>query len=609
MTFSGPEHETKRLEALHRYQVLDTPPEVEFDRLTRLAQHFLDVPVVLINLVDATRTWMKSAQGTVVQEFDRAHACCARTIEGDQVYTVPDLYAHPDLNKDGLVRHAQVRAYAGAPLITPDRQRIGTLAVYDTRPRIFSSAEQRFLQDLAAIVIDSLELRLMVRLWQDAQHHSAYLAQHDPLTGLPNRLRLLDRAQLAFHQAHRSGHSVAFMVLDLDGFKSVNDSLGHSVGDELLKEVGQRLRASIRQDDTVARLGGDEFVILLPELTEPLDAARVAQKLLDCLRRPIRIGEDDIELSASLGIAIHPADGLDTGERTPEAQANALLRAADTAMYEAKAAGKAQYQFYSQTMTLTAQRKADLRARLAQAIHDGRMAVHYQPQVEMHSGRVVGMEALARWPQAGGGWISPLEFIPLAEESHLIHDLGAWVLRTACQQLVEWQRQGFAAWDLSVNVSVKQWEAPNFFALVQGILADTGLPPERLVLEVTESVTFTAPQEARRLSEAFAALGIRVALDDFGTGFSSLSQMQDLCIQQIKVDRSFVQRLGDTPKAQALAETIVMMGRQLGMTVVGEGIETAAQRARLQDFACHLGQGYLIGRPVAPGAFLERYGK
>ncbi|MVN87134.1 EAL domain-containing protein [Deinococcus sp. HMF7620] len=607
MDSSGPENEVSRLEALHRYQVLDTPPEAEFDHITRFAQLFLDVPVVFINLVDLNRIWAKSTQGTPVQELDRAHTCCSQAVTGSEVYTVADLEGHPDLKQEGMMRHGKVRSYAGAPLITRDGHRIGALAVYDTRPRVFTAAEQQFLRELAAIVIDSLELRLMVRRWQAAQHRSAYLAHHDPLTGLPNRLRLLDRAQLAFHQSQRSGDSVGFMILDLDGFKTVNDSLGHSVGDELLKEAGRRLCACIRRDDTVARFGGDEFVILLPKLAEPFDAAGVAQKLLSCLKQPFQIGGRTIELSASVGIAIYPANSLNPEEQDPELQASDLLQAADTAMYAAKAAGKAQYQFYSRAMTLGAQRRLDLRARLTQAIRDGQLTLHYQPQVNLQSGRVVGLEALARWPQADGSWISPLEFVPIAEESHLIHELGTWVLRTACEQLVQWEQLGLASWDLTVNISVKQWQDPNFLTHVQRILRETGFSPGRLVLDVNESIMLASPQDALVLSQALSALGIRVALDDFGTGYSSLSQMQDLCIQQLKLDRSFVRRLGETARSQAVGEAIVTLGRRLGITVVGEGIETVKQREQLTQLACPLGQGYIFGHPVPPNVFLLKY--
>ncbi|MFC4427066.1 putative bifunctional diguanylate cyclase/phosphodiesterase [Deinococcus navajonensis] len=597
----------RRIEALHRYQVLDTSPEVEFDRLTQLAMRHLKVPVVLINLVDANRTWIKSAQGTSMRELNRDNACCARTIASDDVYTVADLLAHPEYQHNELVVQGGARAYAGAPLITPDGQRIGALAVYDLRPREFSRAEQQFLQDLAAIVTDCLESRLMIRSWQHAQLQTAHLAHHDPLTGLPNRLKLLDRAQLAFHQAQRSEHAVGVMVVDLDGFKGINDSLGHLVGDEVLKEVGRRLCAGVRRDDTVARLGGDEFVVLLLELTEPLDAARVAQKLLEILRQPLEVEGHEIQLSASLGIAIYPEDGLAPGEHSAEAEAEALLRSADAAMYEAKTAGKAQYRFYRPDMTRTAQRKVHLRTRLAQAVEHGELALHYQPLVDLESGRVMGVEALARWPQADGGWVSPLEFIPLAEEGHLIQDLGAWVLRTACRQLVEWQAQGAPSWDLSVNVSARQWEQAEFFALVQRTLQDTGLPPERLVLEITEAVAQGSAGLAQSRARAFAKLGVRVALDDFGTGYSNLSQMQNLGLRQLKVDRSFVQALGHRAMARSVAETIIMLGRQLGLTVVAEGVETAEQRDQLHALTCSLGQGHFLGSPVPPGEFLKKY--
>jgi diguanylate cyclase (GGDEF)-like protein len=598
MSFPERAHEQQRLDALHRYQMLDTLPDIELDRITRFVKHLLKVPVVVVSLVEAKHVWLKSAQGTTLRTTERENVCCGEAIKHSGVFAVTDLHTDPWFQDDPMVKLEGARAYAGAPLTTPDGFRIGVLGVYDQRPRSFSPEEQGFLLDLAAVVIDELELRLMMLNWQHAQQHSEYLAHHDALTGLPNRLRLLDRAELALHHADRSGHPVGVMVLDLDGFKTINDSLGHPVGDALLRAVGERLCGAVRADDSVARFGGDEFVILLPELQAPLDAARVAQKLLRALDLPFQIGEHALEVKCSIGISLYPDDGQ---------SAETLLRTADTAMYQAKAAGKARSCFYNEEMTVEAQAKLHLRKMLARAVQQGELRLHYQPQVDLQTGDVVGLEALLRWPQPDGTWIAPVHFIPLAEESGLIVEIGQAVLRGACEQLARWREQGCPDWTMSVNVSVRQWEDPDFLGSVKRVLETTGLPAACLVLEVTESVMLTRPREALRLAETLTALGVQVSLDDFGTGYSSLSQLQHLSIRQLKVDRSFVQGLPDQARGLAVTETIILLGHRLDARVVGEGIETEAQCETLRGLACDIGQGFLFARPMSPQEVEGRY--
>lgn len=597
---SSPEraHEQQRLDALHRYQMLDTLPDIELDRITRFVKHLLKVPVVVVSLVEAKHIWLKSAQGTTLRTTERGNMCCGEAIKHSGVFAVPDLHADPWFQHDPMVKLEGARAYAGAPLTTPDGFRIGVLGVYDQRPRFFSPEEQGFLLDLAAVVIDELELRLMMLNWQHAQQHSEYLAHHDALTGLPNRLRLLDRAELALHHADRSGRPVGVMVLDLDGFKTINDSLGHLVGDALLRAVGERLCGAVRAEDSIARFGGDEFVILLPELQAPLDAAQVAHKLLRALDLPFQIGEHALEVKCSIGISLYPDDGQ---------SAETLLRTADTAMYQAKAAGKARSCFYNEEMTVEAQAKLHLRKMLARAVQQGELGLHYQPQVDLQTGEVVGLEALLRWPQLDGTWIAPLHFIPLAEESGLIVEIGQSVLRGACEQLARWRGQGCPDWTMSVNVSVRQWEDPDFLGSVKRVLEATNLPAACLVLEVTESVMLTRPREALRLAETLTALGVQVSLDDFGTGYSSLSQLQHLSIRQLKVDRSFVQGLPDQARGLAVTETIILLGHRLDARVVGEGIETEAQCETLRGLGCDVGQGFLFARPMSPQEVEGRY--
>ncbi|MFD1732859.1 EAL domain-containing protein [Deinococcus malanensis] len=542
----------------------------------------------------AQRAWLKSTVGTNIHEMDRDSNCCGEAIKQYGVFVVEDLLATPRFQDDPMVKYEGARSYAGAPLTTPDGYNIGVLAVYDHRPRSFTPEEQAFLQDLAAIVIDELELRLAMLQAKEAQVRSEYLAHHDALTGLPNRLMLLDRAKQALLHAQRHGTPVGMLVLDLDAFKTVNDSLGHAVGDELLKAVGKRLCTVLRSEDTVARFGGDEFVILLPELRDALDAARVAQGLQDALAHPFEVDGFTLDMRCSVGISLYPTDGQD---------AEALLLAADTAMYQAKAAGKRQYRFYAQDMTRAAQAKLHLRGQLSRAVDTGEFELHYQPLVDLATGAIIGMEALVRWREANGRLISPATFIPLAEETGLIVPLGAWVLREACTQAVRWQVAGHPDLVVAVNVSVRQWEEATFVPLVQQILLETGLSPSRLVLEITESVLLSEPVEARRQAEQLASLGVRVALDDYGTGYSNLSQLQHLPIAQLKLDRTFVHPLPGGVRDQALVQSALTLGQALDAAVVAEGIETDTQLQVLRSLACPVGQGYFLGRPVPASEF------
>ncbi|WP_084046215.1 putative bifunctional diguanylate cyclase/phosphodiesterase [Deinococcus hopiensis] len=583
--------EHQRLAALYRYEVLGSPPDEALDRLARMGQSVLGVPIVIINLVAAHSTWFKSSVGTHLQGLRREDACCGWAIESSGAFTVPDIQADPRFQKDRMLTAEHARAYAGAPLITPDGQRIGAFAVFDLEVRTFTSEELGLLMDLAAVVMDELELRLTALHWREAQERSAYLAHHDALTGLPNRLRFFDRAEQALRQAERLGHPAAVMMLDLNGFKRINDSLGHAVGDGLLKAVGERLCEVVRSEDTVARFGGDEFAILLPELREPLAAMQVATKLLEAFDRPFALAQQAVRTRASLGISLYPHDGVD---------AAALLLAADTAMYSAKASPHLRYCFYSEAMSEAAQAKLRLQGQLRSALERGQLRLHYQPQVNLRTGKVVGFEALVRWPRADGSWARPEDFIPVAEESGLIVALGEWTLREACTQLVAWLNAGAPVWDLSINVSARQWESAGFLDMVRRTLRETGCPPERLLLEVTESALLSELSAAPKLTQQLCELGVRTALDDFGTQFSNLSQLQHLDVHQLKVDRSFTRGVPTVPKALALASTVITLGHSLGIPVVGEGVETEAQRATLKGLGCDLAQGFLFARPLPP---------
>ncbi len=419
-------------------------------------------------------------------------------------------------------------------------------------------------------------------------------ALHDSLTGLPNRTLLLDRLAHALARAARPGSAVTVLFLDLDGFKTVNDSLGHDVGDRLLVAVAERLRRAVRPSDTIARLGGDEFAVLLED-TETSGGITVAERFAAILATPVLVDARQVFVPASIGIA--------TG-RPAECTAGELLRDADLAMYMAKGRGKGAYVVFEATMHHAALERLELEADLRRALPDGEMLVHYQPIVRLEDLAVVGAEALLRWRRGGQDLVPPGMFVPVAEETGVIIDIGRWALHEACRQARTWQTEHrlTAALHLSVNVSARQVHAPGLVADVAAALAGSGLDPACLVLELTESVLMEDPDRAAATLNELKALGVRLAIDDFGTGYSSLAYLQRFPIDILKIDRSFVARIGGRPEDAALAHAIIKLGQTLHLDVIAEGIETDDQLNELRNLGCEYGQGYLIARPLAPDA-------
>jgi diguanylate cyclase (GGDEF)-like protein/PAS domain S-box-containing protein len=419
-------------------------------------------------------------------------------------------------------------------------------------------------------------------------------ALHDPLTGLPNRTLLLDRLGHALTRGERSRAPVTVLFLDLDGFKTVNDSLGHAAGDRLLAAVAQRLRGAVRPPDTVARLGGDEFAVLLED-TGTIDGVHISERLGDALDLPFLIDGRHVLARASVGVA-----SGNPGDQT----ADDLLRNADLAMYMAKRRGKARYAVFESGMHVAVVERLELEADLRRALGLGDFFLLYQPVVRLADGSVVGMEALIRWKRAGGDVVSPDQFISVAEEMGLIGDIGRWVLQEACRQAAAWQAQysPAPALRLSVNLSARQLQDPGLVKDVETVLVDSGLDPACLVMEITESLLMSEPDVAvQRLGE-LKDLGVWLAIDDFGTGYSSLSYLRRFPVDVLKVDRSFVSALGRDPEDAALTHAIVKLGQTLRLRIVAEGIETAAQLAELQALGCEYGQGYLFARPLAADA-------
>jgi diguanylate cyclase (GGDEF)-like protein/PAS domain S-box-containing protein len=431
---------------------------------------------------------------------------------------------------------------------------------------------------------------------RQAQEQLSYLAHHDVLTGLPNRALLDERLDHELLRARRSGQGVALMFIDLDGFKTINDSLGHAAGDQLLQEVGRRLRASIRDADTAARLGGDEFLVVMSDLAHPEDAARLAAKLLALLAEPVDIGGRPVTVSASIGVAVYPQDGADRGT---------LMMAADSAMYAAKAHGRNHVSFYTRALASRARRRLDVEQGLRRAIERGELQLHYQPVVALSDGRLLAAEALLRWHRIEGVQISPQQFVAVAEDSGLIETLGLFVLDRACGQAAAWQKAGLRLPTLCVNVSPRQLERGDFAARLQEVLQRYALPADRLEIEITETALRAGEAPLRQL-QTIKSLGVHIAIDDFGTGYSSLAALKNLPLDRLKIDRSFVHDLPGDASAMAIVETIVAMSRTLCLRVTAEGIETEAQLAALRRLDCEAGQGFLLGEPVDAVAFEAR---
>lgn len=429
---------------------------------------------------------------------------------------------------------------------------------------------------------------------REAQAQIQYLAHYDTLTGLPNRSAWQERARAALHAAQRHGDALAVLFLDLDNFKTVNDSLGHPIGDRLLAAVALRLAGCIRGEDLLARLGGDEFVALLPRLTHAEDAAVVARKMIEALATPVRIDDHELHLSVSIGIALFPDDG---------AEADTLLKHADTAMYSAKEAGRNNYQFFVPDMNARATERLRMENDLRRAVERNELVLHYQPQIEASSGAACGCEALVRWIHPERGLVPPDQFIPLAESTGLIVPLGEWVLREACRQQVAWRRAGLADLVMAINISALQFHKADFVSMVAAVLAETGADPACIELEITESALMKPGEDLSARLLELVDLGLTLALDDFGTGYSSLAYLKRLPIARLKIDRSFVDDLPGNAEDAAVTSAALSLGRDLGMQVVAEGVETRAQHAYLTDRGCHAMQGYLFSRPLAAEAF------
>ena len=435
---------------------------------------------------------------------------------------------------------------------------------------------------------------------KEAQNQINFLAHHDALTQLPNRALFHERFSHALMHAKREEVSLALLFIDLDRFKTVNDTLGHPVGDQVLLEVSRRMSQVIRASDTLARLSGDEFVLLLEEETSAQHVGVVANKLMQLFSQAMHIGEHELVVTASIGICLYPNDGDDP---------DVLIRHADRAMYEAKQQGRNTYRFFTKALSEGAFERLMMENHLRHALKRGELTLHYQPQVDLETLQLQGVEALVRWQHPEQGMIPPGLFIPLAEEIGIIGDIGAWVLHTACQQISAWDREGFIVPRIAVNLSVQQINREGLIQLVTDELGNSDLLPERLELEVTESMLMRDPDLSRAILSELKGLGVKFAIDDFGTGYSSLAYLKLLPLDRLKIDQSFVQDIGRDDNDEAIVKAIIALSENLGLEAVAEGVEEEGQAQFLKSEGGRSAQGYLFSRPLPADQLCEAWRK
>lgn len=457
------------------------------------------------------------------------------------------------------------------------------------------------------------QIAVALGLKWSAERRITRLAYYDVLTGLPNRAHFHEQLSVALETAQQQRTKLAVIYLDLDNFKRINDTLGHGVGDELLKLMAQRLTeaccggagegdepADNHSQTAVARLGGDEFVIVLNDIEGPDDACGLAERVINALSQPMHLSAHEILVTPSAGIALYPADGADV---------ELLCRNADLAMYFSKRQGAGQFALYQETMNASGLHRLTIEAQLRNALARKELSLHYQPEVHLGSGSIAGLEALLRWTNVQLGSVPPNDFIPIAEETGLILPIGEWVLRTACVQAKAWHDEGLQAGRVAVNVSSTQLGQRNFGAMVAAVLRETGLPPELLELEITESLVMQDETRAVRLFAELKSIGVSIAIDDFGTGYSNFSRLRELSVDRLKIDRSFIHRMHTNLEDRALVSAMIKMAQTIGIAVIAEGVEDFSQLLQLQDERCDQAQGYLLSRPLPAAearAFLKR---
>jgi len=449
--------------------------------------------------------------------------------------------------------------------------------------------EERVWQRTRELKVANLELESAKERAESVARRMQYHAHHDSLTGLPNRTLLNDRISTELAHARRQQTVLALLFLDLDRFKLINDSLGHATGDQLLRVISRRLSSCIRDEDTVARLGGDEFMVLLPRISGSADAGRIGRKILDCLVEPVSCNGHELHITTSIGISVYPYDGRD---------AETLVKNADISMYRAKELGRNKVVYYTAEMNAGSRKQLALETSLRKAVENNELQLHYQPKVDINRNSIVGVEALLRWERPGMGYISPLEFIPIAEDCGLIAPIGEWVLHTAFADLGSWHAAGHGNISMAVNLSSSQLMRPGLENIVEAVLAASSTDPGMAVLEITENVAMQDIDSAIATLTKLKRMGVRIAMDDFGTGYSSLGYLRRLPVDMVKIDQSFVSGIPESNEDALIAQAIIAMVRSLNLSLVVEGIENARQLRFFRQQGCNIVQGYLFSEPV-----------
>ncbi|MBF0285147.1 MAG: EAL domain-containing protein [Magnetococcales bacterium] len=556
---------------------------------------FARMPKGAIFLVDdasgalklAAQSGFSEEQSTRCAVIQPGECLCGRALRDQEMIFSSCVDEHHDIRFDHMPPHG----HYCVPITNRERT-VGVINLYVEPNHVQTAEEREFLSNVAQTTLGLLERRQLEEKLEERDQ----LAQLDELTGLANRALFQDRLSRAMSLAARQQRQLVLMVLDLDRFKMVNDTLGHDAGDQLLREAALRIRDCLRHSDSVSRLGGDEFAIILPELTHPFYVELVARKILEQTAKPFVFPMGEVKLSCSIGLAVYPDDGETVGD---------LLKNADNAMYRAKSEGKETFRFFKPEMSRLARHRMEMEMAMRRGLERHEFELFYQPKIDLDQNRVIGMEALVRWRHPERGIISPVEFIPIAEESGLILPLGAWILRTACRQTQQWRAMGFEELKVSVNLSARQFQQQDeLLELLRQSLEDSGLPPHALGLELTENMVMDNAAQTIAALREIRAMGVEILVDDFGTGYSSLSYLKKFPIQVLKIDQSFVRDLGVNREDEAIVTSIIALARNMNLEVVAEGVENLVQQSFLQDQGCHRIQGFLHAKPLSIDDFL-----
>ena len=601
-----PADEEARLKAVNAVTSVigaDMAEQEVFDSIARLARDITETPMAAVALVEKDRLRFLAHPGLAAQETSRTVAFCSHAILASELMEVPDALADARFRDSPLVLGPpHIRAYAGVPLVLPSGESLGALCVLDTVPRKLSDAQKQALKTLAHSVVGEIELRrrvseleVEVERRRIAEAQILQVATRDPLTLLPNRIALHERLEQHVRMANRHGDTLAFLFIDLDRFKLINDTLGHDVGDAALVEVAQRLTHTLRDSDTVARLGGDEFAVLLPEVGDADEAVQMASKLITAVNEPAHLNGHRLHLNASIGVALYPGHG-DDGEQ--------LMRNADLAMYQAKQSGSGRVCMFSPQLN---QRSRDLLALendLRDALQRNELLAYFQPQAVVGRTGVCGAEALVRWRHPHLGILGPDHFIRFAEERGFIHQIGRQMIDMALAQLATWDAEGLHVPRMAVNVSALELRT-GYAEMVEAALARHGVPPHRLELEITESALAADAVGTLSMLARLRKLGVSISVDDFGVGYSSLGQLRRLPIDTLKIDQTFIAEIDSNEQDAAIVSAVVTMARSLGLRTVAEGAEKESHLAALARLGCECVQGYVLARPMPAAHFAD----